>query len=139
MGAGRRQHYDEFRTPSLAVGLYDVVIAFDPRATPCLDHLAGFPATEPHERKQRAAERLAHFKQLIDRKPADLPPRPERVVERLPTSQLAPHFPVTKLSGLTSNFAADDYLRAVERAIEYIHAGDIFQVNLTHRRCCTRH
>jgi para-aminobenzoate synthetase component 1 len=37
------------------------------------------------------------------------------------------------LPGLLSNFARDDYLRAVERAIEYIYAGDIFQVNLSQR------
>jgi para-aminobenzoate synthetase component 1 len=34
---------------------------------------------------------------------------------------------------LTSNFAAEQYLDAVRRAIEYIHAGDVFQVNLSQR------
>jgi len=34
---------------------------------------------------------------------------------------------------LSSNFSRDAYLRAVERAIEYIAAGDIFQVNLSQR------
>jgi para-aminobenzoate synthetase component 1 len=37
------------------------------------------------------------------------------------------------LPGLLSNFSRDDYLRAVEQAIEYIYAGDIFQVNLSQR------
>jgi para-aminobenzoate synthetase component 1 len=32
-----------------------------------------------------------------------------------------------------SNFSADDYLRAIHRAIEYIHAGDVFQVNIAQR------
>ena len=36
-------------------------------------------------------------------------------------------------TGLSSNFPRDAYLRAVERAIEYIAAGDIFQVNLSQR------
>lgn len=35
--------------------------------------------------------------------------------------------------GLTSNFTRDAYLQAVERVIEYIRAGDIFQANLTQR------
>ena len=35
--------------------------------------------------------------------------------------------------GLTSNFSADGYQQAVKRAIEYIHAGDVFQVNLSQR------
>ena len=36
-------------------------------------------------------------------------------------------------AGLTSNFSRAAYLSAVERAIEYIRAGDIFQVNLAQR------
>jgi para-aminobenzoate synthetase component 1 len=35
--------------------------------------------------------------------------------------------------GLWSNFTADEYRRTVQRAIDYIHAGDIFQVNLAQR------
>jgi para-aminobenzoate synthetase component 1 len=34
---------------------------------------------------------------------------------------------------LTSNFSQDAYLRVVERAIRYILAGDLFQVNLSQR------
>jgi para-aminobenzoate synthetase component 1 len=34
---------------------------------------------------------------------------------------------------LLSSFSADAYLAAVARAIEYIHAGDVFQVNLAQR------
>ncbi|MCL5676881.1 MAG: aminodeoxychorismate synthase component I [Firmicutes bacterium] len=32
-----------------------------------------------------------------------------------------------------SNFAPEDYRKAVARAVEYVHAGDIFQVNLAQR------
>ena len=35
--------------------------------------------------------------------------------------------------GLTSDFAEGNYLAAVERAVEYIHNGDVFQVNLSQR------
>ncbi|MCH8829128.1 MAG: aminodeoxychorismate synthase component I, partial [Planctomycetes bacterium] len=35
--------------------------------------------------------------------------------------------------GLTSDFSRDDFLRSVERVIEYIAAGDIFQANLSQR------
>jgi para-aminobenzoate synthetase component 1 len=38
--------------------------------------------------------------------------------------------------GLTSNFSRAAYLRAVKRAIEYIYAGDVFQVNLAQRLLC---
>jgi para-aminobenzoate synthetase component 1 len=36
-------------------------------------------------------------------------------------------------NGLTSNFSEKDYLRAVQKAIDYIYAGDIFQVNIAQR------
>src|SRR5262249_31144627 len=35
--------------------------------------------------------------------------------------------------GLTSNLDRAEYLAAVRRAIEYVHAGDCFQVNLAQR------
>jgi para-aminobenzoate synthetase component 1 len=47
--------------------------------------------------------------------------------------QLAPQFDVQAHSRLTSNFSPQAYCQAVQRAIDYIHAGDIFQVNLSQR------
>jgi para-aminobenzoate synthetase component 1 len=47
--------------------------------------------------------------------------------------QLAPQFSVAGQGELTSNFTADEYRIAVRRAVEYIHAGDVFQVNLSQR------
>jgi len=47
--------------------------------------------------------------------------------------QLAPQFVVDGHVGLTSNFSADEYRRAVKEVIDYIHAGDVFQVNLSQR------
>ena len=45
-----------------------------------------------------------------------------------------PPDPVRAFKGdIRSNFARDDYLRTVERAHDYIAAGDIFQVNLSQR------
>ena len=35
--------------------------------------------------------------------------------------------------GLTSNFAPDAYRAAIQQAIDYIYAGDVFQVNLAQR------
>jgi para-aminobenzoate synthetase component 1 len=51
----------------------------------------------------------------------------------LSLDQLAPQFPVPGPAGLTSNLSEADYLQAVRRAIDYIHAGDVFQVNIAHR------
>jgi len=53
--------------------------------------------------------------------------------ERLPATALARQFPLASLPGLASNFSQEGYLAAVRQAIEYIHAGDVFQVNLAQR------
>ncbi len=47
--------------------------------------------------------------------------------------QLAPQFDVDGRRGISSNFSADGYRRAVQRVIDYIRAGDVFQVNLSQR------
>jgi para-aminobenzoate synthetase component I len=44
-----------------------------------------------------------------------------------------PHAIPSLASSRRSNFTRDEYLRAVERALEYIYAGDIYQVNLSQR------
>jgi para-aminobenzoate synthetase component 1 len=35
--------------------------------------------------------------------------------------------------GLTSNFSREEFLNVIGRGVEYIHAGDVFQVNLAQR------
>jgi para-aminobenzoate synthetase component 1 len=41
--------------------------------------------------------------------------------------------PLPLLPGLLSNFTREQYLAAVRRAVEYVHAGDCFQVNVSQR------
>ncbi|MGQ9590492.1 MAG: aminodeoxychorismate synthase component I, partial [Planctomycetota bacterium] len=48
-------------------------------------------------------------------------------------SDLGPAWPVPGPGGLRSDFSREAYVEAVERAIEKICAGDIFQVNLSQR------
>ena len=48
-------------------------------------------------------------------------------------SETPTHAGTAWLRAPRSNFERDDYLRAVDRALEYIRAGDIFQVNLSQR------
>jgi para-aminobenzoate synthetase component 1 len=42
-------------------------------------------------------------------------------------------YPLPQLPGLSSKFSRGQYLAAVCRAVEYVHAGDCFQVNLSQR------
>ncbi len=68
----------------------------------------------------------------------------ERLTERAPRDESVPSCrgkaclaPTTESSALLGemrcNFSRDEYLRALARCIEYIGAGDIFQVNLSRR------
>ncbi|REK19639.1 MAG: anthranilate synthase component I family protein [Planctomycetota bacterium] len=125
-----RPAIDEFETPALAMGLYDVVLAVDHFANRAWLISQGFPELERKARRKRAAERLAFFQSMLER-PAGAPARP--ALERLRQDQLAEQFAVAGPTGLASNFSADAYLAAIRRAIEYVHAGDVFQVNIAQR------
>jgi para-aminobenzoate synthetase component 1 len=124
--------YDEFKIPALAVGLYDVVVAFD-HAEDCAWLVSqGWPETDPAARQERAGARLAEFRAYVTGKrsfaASNGTPLPV-----LSTHELAPQFAVTGRPGVTSTFSAQSYRQAVQRTIDYIHAGDVFQVNLSQR------
>ena len=131
--------FDEFQTPALAFGLYDVVMAFDHVEQRAWLISQGLPEREPTLRRRRAAERLAEFKAvLLGSTPrrgqgSEVRGQQESAGRVVPSSHLAPQFAVPGPEGLTSNFPRAAYLDAVRQAIEYIHAGDIFQVNLAQR------
>ena len=126
---------DEFQTPDLLLGLYDWVLAFDHDTGTCHCVSQGFPEENEQGRSQRAAQRTEQVLDLLSQKTVRTKPRNPAL--RIPKRQkIAPVWPVdgpNAPDGLVSNFSREAYVRAVERAIEYIHAGDIFQVNLSQR------
>ncbi|HEY1784050.1 MAG TPA: anthranilate synthase component I family protein [Pirellulales bacterium] len=124
--------YDEFAVPALAIGLYDVVVAFDHVERRAWIISQGFPEVEPAARSRRARERAAQFRSWLDEPPAHAL-IVEQKLPQVAREQLAPQFAVAGPDGLTSDFSRPTYLAAVERAIEYIRAGEIFQVNLAQR------
>lgn len=123
--------YDEFQLPVLAVGFYDVVLAFDHEQNRAWIISQGFPERDDSARLRHASARLKQVQSWLERPPPsfDSPCNGGR----LPREQLAPQFPVGDIPELTSNFAPDEYRRAIQRVIDYIHAGDVFQVNLAQR------
>jgi para-aminobenzoate synthetase component 1 len=127
-----RPAFDEFQTPALAIGLYDVVLAVDHVQQQAWLISQGFPETAPAARRKRAAERLAQFKSWLSEDSNDDPASRARP-QRIPLASLAPQFAVPGPEGLTSNLSAEQYLAAIRRAIEYIYAGDVFQVNIAQR------
>ncbi len=130
-----RPAIDEFGAPALAVGLYDVVVAFDHVENRAWIISQGLPETKPESRRRRAHRRLEQMREWLSSSAvfaAEHPRRHPRLPDLNP-SQLAPQYPVGGPNGLSSNFSEAKYVSAINRAIEYIFDGDIFQVNLAQR------
>ena len=128
--------FDEFKLPATAIGLYDTVLAFDHALHRAWLVSQGFPETEPSARLRRAQQRIEQFKTWLSERPASRWPWISPATSRSETvdaAALAPQFKMPGPAGLTSTFSVAAYRAAVSRAIEYIHAGDIFQVNLAQR------
>lgn len=123
--------FNEFALPLLSFGVYDCVLSWDHERGCGWLVSTGYPETDPQRRLARAKERAEKFMEIV-RNGVTLSKQesPGRVV---PISELAPCFPCPEYPGVLSNFTKADYLEAVGRSVEYIHAGDIFQVNLSQR------
>ncbi len=124
-----RPRLDEFEAPDLAIGLYDCVIAFDHQQDRAWIISTGLPETDPARRARRAVARLSEVRQRLQS-------RGELVLPRCPNGmQISPaaFHPVPGLPDVASSFDRDGYLQTIRQAIEYVHAGDCFQVNIAQR------
>ncbi len=139
--------FDEFRLPVLTVAFYDWVLAWDHLSGRCWLVSQGFPERDVRRRQRRAAWRVRWVRERLSRAGRGGPAagKPEATAggkasrglfvsaTALPPERLAPHWPVPRLPGVFSDFRRDDYLRMVERVVESIRAGDIFQANVSQR------
>jgi para-aminobenzoate synthetase component 1 len=102
----------ESRLPDLRVALYDTAVAIDHQTAKVVLH-----AWDLTSEGREAAERRCRFWRRALRTAVESP----RLIRR---SNLGP---------LSANFDRERYLRTARRALEYIAAGDVFQVNLSQR------
>ena len=110
---------DDLKTPDLCLGFYDVVVAVDEQSGEVTVISTGLPECGTAA-VLRAQERLKTVTGLLSAQP------PSSGGANVSDSD-------DKTDGLVSNFTPDAYREAVRRAVEYIYAGDIFQVNLSQR------
>jgi para-aminobenzoate synthetase component I len=120
--------FDEFRPPDAAVGQYDWVISFDHLQDRAWVVSTGRTTNTGADPARVAAKRLAWVKSVLTG-----PPGVWALDPGGSPAEFAPQHPLAGHPGVTSNFSRDEYLAAVRRAVEYVHAGDCFQVNVSQR------
>ena len=125
---------DEFAGPRYCLGLYDWVVSFDHRSKRAWVVVHGRPEIEKSRKRWLAFDKMTELLNALHdnsvRQPAWKPNRPRGP---LAVGRLSPQFPLAGSPGVTGNFSRGGYLKAVERAVEYVHAGDVFQVNIAQR------
>ena len=104
---------DEFRTPAMLAGLYDWAIVWDHIEQTVRLYVLHLPQGDADQRRKQVLQQLSSSASGGE-EPASV------------SSQSSELFPA-----VVSSFDRESYLRAVERVIEYIRAGDIFQANLS--------
>ncbi|WP_291855066.1 aminodeoxychorismate synthase component I [Bradyrhizobium sp.] len=101
--------------PQSILHFYDVVITYDHRDNKCWIVSTGWPEQNPARRGERARRRADEFAALLVR-----PESPR-------------NGSCNTAGGWHSNFTSERYIEAVQRVIDLILAGDIFQANIAQR------
>ena len=138
--------HKEFGLPLATLGLYDVVLAWDHETDQGWIISQGFPeSSSPKARLQRAKARCDAFRALLT---TNVPESSSQTWSASgATSEMhqfhamahgltAPQFETRLGGGWLGNFDSSGFRDAVQKAREYIYAGDIFQVNLSQRLLC---
>ena len=119
----------ESSLPDLSLGFYDVVWAWDRASGQGWVVSTGLSERDPDSRQGRAKTRLEHQWARV------LGAAQEAASSSAPAVRSG-QAPSAAAAG-RSNFTRDGYRRVVERALEHIAAGDVYQVNLAQRFCFT--
>ena len=114
---------DDLKLPECYFGFYDLIIAFDHLEGKSYVISSGFPELREPERIARANRRIAEIKNKLT-----------VVSDSCAKSPVTPaSSPAKPTAALKSNFTHKEYVDTVEKARQYIIAGDIFEVNLSQR------
>ncbi|MCK1517556.1 aminodeoxychorismate synthase component I [Bradyrhizobium sp. 190] len=101
--------------PQSVLHFYDVVVSYDHHDDRCWIVSTGWPEQDPARRSERARRRADEFAALLAS-----PKSPRNRALGTP-------------GGWHSNFSRDGYIAAVQRVVDLILAGDVFQANIAQR------
>lgn len=117
--------------PLVSLHAYDVVFAFDHDTRQGWVISQGVPARGPQARRQRAGERLdAVLAHVAQTSAGDSAPHVAQASACDSAPARACLHPLSSHPHVRSTFSREAYLAMVAAGIEYVRAGDIFQVNL---------
>ncbi len=115
-----RRSVNDLELPDCHLGFYDSLVAFDHHLQKTWIISTGLGADGARS-ETGARKRLASWVARLDGPEVEAaPPRAPRATQ-------------TGAAPVTSNLSRASFIHAVERALSYIRAGDIYQVNLAHR------
>lgn len=118
---------DAFAIQPVCLPFYDVIIAFDHHLNRCWLLSTGWPEKDATQREVRARNRGAEFLSHLNRTDPGSASGPASG----PDLSAPHHNPA--VTDWQSNVSRKTYETAVQRTIDYILAGDIFQANITQR------
>lgn len=125
---------DEFKMPAIVVGAYDTVIAWDHELNRSWIVSQGFPETQHDARLKRATSRAEFFQSQLDSTTTRAASQSNGdTYSEKKLLPLASSLDVEGPEQLVSNFSKQAYIDAVQKCIDYIYAGDVFQINLAQR------
>ena len=130
-----RALHDEFEIPDLWAGAYDCLVAWDHEKEKCFIVASGRSAGELSGREGIAKKSITDLKKLASGPDPETPSHNSNhdqfpvIPHRLYRVPLTRH-PQLEIFG---HFHREEFEAAVARAVEYIHAGDCFQINLAQR------
>jgi para-aminobenzoate synthetase component 1 len=109
--------YDDIDFYDMAIGIYDIVISFDHELKKAWIVSSGLPEADFSKQQERAQDRINYTLAKI------------KDLKSLNSTTFVP----LQSEQIRSNFTKQSYINAVEKVVEYIRAGDIFEANLSQR------
>ncbi len=120
-----RRAENDLELPDCHVGFYDSLVVFDHRLGKVVIISTGLNA-DGSRSETKASGQISFWTTILaktESSPSRRDAEPDKYSPRLGASAVETN----------SNFSRADFISKVQRAQQYIHAGDIYQVNLSHR------
>jgi para-aminobenzoate synthetase component 1 len=119
-----RRAINDLEMPDCHVGFYDSLVVFDHQLGKVFVVSTGLNSDGSRSEK-RANEQLKFWKSILEK---ELPQRHRDTGKKSSSLRLC-----ASVAKIASNLPRDEFIAKVQRAQKYIRAGDIYQVNLSHR------